>query len=161
MVKLPFLFLLMCGAVSLVISAPTVPELKLEAPSAAQRINMAVAVGRSSENKEIPVFVKVRLAPGYHVYALEKTNSRNQATEIEAKLPAGLRLDGPWRGPEPKKLSDGSRVYENEAVFTNVLKGTPKAEKVEITVSFQVCNELACWPPEKLTREAVFGKGGK
>ena len=159
MVKLPFWFLLMCGAISLVISAPTVPELKLEAPSAAQRINMAVAVGRSRENKEIPVFVKVRLAPGYHVYALEKTNSRNQATEIEAKLPAGLRLDGPWRGPEPKELSDGSRVYESEAIFTNVLKGTPKGEKVEITVSFQVCNELLCWPPEKLSREVVFGKG--
>jgi hypothetical protein len=161
MVKLPFSFLLMCGAIYLVISAPTVPDIKLEAPSAAQRINMAVVVGRNSENKEIPVFVKVRLAPGYHIYALEKTNSPNQATEIEAALPPGLRLDGPWRGPEPKKLADGSRVYENEAVFTNVLKGTPKGQKVEITVSFQVCNELLCWPPEKLIREAAFKKGGK
>jgi hypothetical protein len=122
---------------------------------------MAVALGRSSENKEIPVFVKVRLAPGFHIYALEKTNSPNRATEIEAKLPAGLRLDEPWRGPEPKKLSDGSRVYENQAVFTNVLKGTPNGEKVEITVSFQVCNELLCWPPEKLIREAVFERGGQ
>lgn len=161
MVKLPLWFLLICGASSLVISAPAVPEIKLEAPSAAQRINMAVAVGRSSENKEIPVFVKVRLAPGYHIYALEKTNSRNQATEIEAELPPGLRLEGQWRGPEPKKLSDGSRVYEKEVVFTNVLKGTSKGQKVEITLSFQVCNELLCWPPEKLRREVFFGKGTK
>jgi DsbC/DsbD-like thiol-disulfide interchange protein len=160
MVKLAFSFLLMSGAISLLIAAPTLPEIKLEAPSAAQRINMAVAFGRSSE-KDIPVFVKVRLAPGYHIYALENTNSLNQATEIETKLPAGLRLDGPWHGPEPKKLSDGSRVYENQAVFTNVLKGTLKGEKLEITVSFQVCNELVCWPPEKLVREAVFEKGRK
>ena len=159
MVKLPFWFLLMCGATSLVISAPAVPEIKLEAPSAAQRINMAVAVGQSSENKEIPMFVKVRLAPGFHIYALEKTSSRNQATEIEAELPPGLRLEGPWRGPEPKKLSDGSRVYEKEAVFTNILKGTPKGQKAKITLSLQVCNELVCWPPEKLSREVVFGKG--
>ena len=159
MVKLPFWVLLMCGEASLVISAPAVPEIKLETPSPTKRINMAVAVGRSGENKEIPVFVKLRLAPGFHVYALENANSRNQATVIEARLPAGLRLDGPWRGPEPKKLSDGSRVYENEAVFTNVVKGTPKGQKLEITLSFQVCNELVCWPPEKLSREVVLGKG--
>src|SRR5437588_735115 len=98
MVKRPFWFLLMCGATSLVISAVAVPEIQLEAPSATQRINMAVAVGQSSDNKEISVFVKVRLAAGFHIYALEKTNSRNQVTEIQAELPEGLRLGGPWRG---------------------------------------------------------------
>ena len=163
MVKLPFWFLLMCGAISVVISAPApaAPEIKLEAPSARQRINMAVAFGKKGENDEIPVFVKVRLAPLHHIYALETSGSHNKPTEIEAKLPRGLSLGGLWSGPEPKKLGDGSRVYENEVIFSNLLKGKAKGEKVEVTLAFQVCNELLCWPPEKLSREAVLEKGAK
>jgi len=161
MVKLPFWFLLMCGAISVVISAPVAPEIKLEVPSARQRINMAVAFGKKVENDEIPIFVKVRLAPLHHIYALEKSGSHNKPTEIGTKLPGGLSLGGPWSGPEPKKLSDGSRVYENEVIFSNVLKGKPKGEKIEVTLAFQVCNELLCWPPEKLSREAALEKGVK
>jgi hypothetical protein len=40
-------------------------EIKLEAPTAAQRVNMAVAVGLSAAAKEIPIFVKFRLAAGH------------------------------------------------------------------------------------------------
>src|SRR5689334_16878005 len=123
--KLPFCFLFMVGAISLIVGAAVPPEISLDAPTASQRINMGVAVGQSGE--ETPIFVRLRLAPGHHIYAMKQTGSlNNKPTEIAAKLPAGIRLAGPWQGPEPRKLSDGSWVYEKELVFTNVLNGVSK-----------------------------------
>jgi hypothetical protein len=54
---------------------------------------------------------------------MKQTGSQSKPTKIEAKLPAGVQLAGPWQGPEPKKLSDGAWVYEKDVLFTNLLNG--------------------------------------
>jgi hypothetical protein len=102
--------------------------------------------------------VKLRIASGHWIYALEDSGSHSQPTALAVmneKLP--LRADGPWRGPEPKVKSDGARTYAGEAVFERRFVVGPVSEKTNsklpITIKYQVCNEALCWPPATISLE--------
>ena len=88
---------------------------------------------------------------------MEKSGSENLPTRIDAKLPREIGQDGPWRGPEPKLKSDGSRTHGGEALFSSrfLIEGNarPAKHKLQFTLQFQVCNDLLCWPPETIDME--------
>jgi hypothetical protein len=133
-----------------------VPKLR---PGEKIAIGAKVQPSRVTAAKSPWLFVKVQIAPGHHIYALEKSLSSSVPTRVEVKLPDGVRLEGPWSPPRPEKIG-GALVYRKEVVFPNRLllnKDFPPGKyKAEIKVSFQVCNEALCWPPESLVTEVEF-----
>lgn len=135
------------------------PKLPVPAPSSSQRIAAGALISPASgkPGDSLRVFVKMRMAPGFHIYAMEKSGLASQATTLELSLPACLKAKGPWRGPEPTSNEDGSRTFKGEVVFDReltVLSPPDQADvKVRIQVQYQVCSEALCWPPSTIRLE--------
>lgn len=137
----------------------TAPQITVAAPSGKQRVTAAVMLQptNAAPGETVMVFIKVRIAEGHWIYALDKSGSENVPTRIEAKLARLIGQDGPWRGPEPKVKPDGARTIGGEALFSTRLMveayARPAKHKLEFKVEFQVCNELLCWPPASIDME--------
>ena len=137
------------------------PEMGVAAPSPAERVATGVAVqpGHVRPGETVTVFVKVRLAPGFHIYALEDSGGSNVPTTINAslRLRQVLEADSPWRGPEPQSQPDSSRTLAGDLVFQRrfLVKdhAQPGRYQLPLTVYLQVCNEALCWPPETIALE--------
>ncbi|MBM3832081.1 MAG: hypothetical protein FJ403_02165 [Verrucomicrobia bacterium] len=141
----------------------TLPEIVVATPEGTNRVTVGAIIQPvvASPGDSITATVKVRIAPGHWIYALENSGSRNQPTALEPKLNGRpLRATGPWRGPEPKTKDDGSRIYATEAVFQRRFVIEPSAKettrKLPITIKYQVCNEALCWPPATISVEPVL-----
>jgi DsbC/DsbD-like thiol-disulfide interchange protein len=137
---------------------PSPPEMKIAQPTADERVSGGAAFGTAEKNR-VPVFFKVRMAPGFHIYSLEaKAGSANKPTHFELEAPDGVRSKNPWRGPKPKRMSDGAFAYEEEAIFWTLLDVSKdaKAGPIKIKMTFQACNEVLCWLPETIVRELQF-----
>ncbi len=137
------------------------PEIAVPAPSDATRLAAGVAVqpGRARLGEEVTVYVKVRLAPGFHIYGLDDGgNSNNVPTSISVALSQVLESGSAWRGPKPKAQDDGSRILTGDVLFERRFlvraQARPGRYVVPVKVSLQVCNEAACWPPETIALEA-------
>jgi hypothetical protein len=133
-----------------------VPELK---PHEKVAIGAKVQPAKVYAGQHPWLFVKLRIAPGHHIYALQKSLNSAVPTIVEVTLPAGAKLEGAWAHPAPEKMG-GALIYRKEVVLPNrlvlskVLK--PGKYKAQIKVSFQVCNEALCWPPESQVTEVEF-----
>ena len=139
------------------------PELPVPAPSGTRRVTAAAAVQprKVRPGDTLTLFIKARVAAGHHIYALEDSGCSNLPTSPEVSLSRGLKPDGPWRGPEPKTLDDGSRTLSGEVLFKrrflmNENGGGGKTLKLRSTLRFQVCNEALCWPAETISLETEF-----
>ena len=142
-------------AASLVKDIP-VPELK---PGQRIGIGAKLQPSKVDPTQKPWLFVKLLIAPGHHIYAMEKSLSSSVPTKVEVKFPDGVKLEGAWSPPSSEKIG-GALVYRKEVVFPNRLvlskNLAPGKYKAEIKVSFQVCNEALCWPPESLVTEVEF-----
>lgn len=141
----------------------SIPEITVPAPEGTNRVTASAIIQPvvASPGNSITVTVKVRIAPGHWIYALENSGSRNQPTALETQHDwQPLRSTGPWRGPEPKTKGDGSRIYASEAVFQRrfVLDSSARetTRKLPIRIKYQVCNEALCWPPATISVEPVL-----
>ena len=134
------------------------PEIAVAAPAGTKPVTAAAAVqpGSARPGDSITLFVKLRIAPGHHIYALEDSGCRNLPTSLDATLPRVLKPDGSWVGPEPKVQKDGSRTIAVEALFRRrfmVERGEARKHKLPVKLRYQVCNEALCWPPENIVLE--------
>jgi hypothetical protein len=138
------------------------PKIPVTAPAGAKRVTAGVAAQPSTvrPGESFTLFVKARIAPGHHIYALEDSGCSNLPTSLDAALPGVLAPDGPWRGSEPKQHDDGSRTLADEVLFKRrflIERGAGgKTHKLPATLRFQVCNEALCWPPETISLETQF-----
>jgi hypothetical protein len=139
------------------------PDLPAPAPSGARRVTAAAAVQpqKVRPGDTLTLFVKARVAPGHHIYALEDSGCSNLPTSLEASLRGILKPDGPWRGPEPRTQEDGSRTLAAEMLFKRRFlveenRSGARSHKLPATLRFQVCNEALCWPAETIPLETEF-----
>ena len=140
------------------------PELPLPTQSGARRVTAAAAVQpqKVRPGDTLTLFVKARVAAGHHIYALEDSGCSNLPTSLESSLRGVLTPEGPWRGPAPKTLDDGSRTLAGEVLFKRryLVNGSGgggnKTQKLPATLRFQVCNEALCWPAETISLETEF-----
>ena len=133
------------------------PTVNLEAPTDAQRIKAGAVVqpGRVRLGERVTLAVRVRLAPGFHVYAMEEAGSADRRTEIAVTAPDLLEPQGDWQGPAPRVKDDGSRTFAGDVLFRRQFSVSGKApagrHKVAVGLDVQVCNEALCWPPETIS----------
>lgn len=135
------------------------PVIELAAPSLSERVSAAATVQPSllHPGERGTVFIRIRVAAGCHVYPLEDPATRYTATTIRWEAPDALMQEGPWLGPEPRVELDGSRTLSGDLWFQGPFRVSAAASQQSIVLrlqlSFQVCNEAVCWPPETKTLE--------
>jgi hypothetical protein len=135
------------------------PEIAAPTPTTTDRVTAAAKIHpeTASPGDTVTVLVKVRVAPGHYIYALEMSGTRSVATTLETQHSGILRPDGLWLGPEPKVKEDGSRTLSSELLFQRrftVEHDVPIGSlNLPIKLNFQVCNDALCWPPAKIGLE--------
>jgi len=147
---------------SLVAEPAAIPDIPVSAPAGTNRVTAGAAIqpAKGSPGEVVTVFVKVRIASGHWIYALEDSGSSSLPTSLATPSGSALRPTEHWRGPEPKGKEDGSRIYKGEALFQRRFVIEPGATealtKLPLTLTCQVCNEALCWPPETISLEPML-----
>jgi hypothetical protein len=116
--------------------------------------------GRGS-TAQIAVAMKIR--PGYHVNAREKSAEYLIATDLKSEIPAGFSA-GEVAYPKGKLekftfSKDPLNVYQDTVVLKMPLKILPAAalgeQKIPLKLRYQACSTELCLPPATLSIEAV------
>ena len=105
-------------------------------------------------NREIVVRLKIH--PGYHIYAYVAESDPFVTTQVELQLPEGWTIVGKPKLPSAKSYNkQGTTVYEDEAIFRYEISGSGQGE-AKCTVSYQCCDAHICFPPiEKELKEML------
>ncbi|MFD2554111.1 protein-disulfide reductase DsbD domain-containing protein [Sphingobacterium tabacisoli] len=114
-------------------------------------VNAAVGVVELSPSKK-EVVVKVKIHPGYHIYAFVSDQDPYVQTEVDVKVSGSYTKKGELRLPSFKYFNNkGTTIYENEIVFIQEIEGSGSGA-IEIELSYQCCDSQICFPPatEKL-----------
>lgn len=108
-------------------------------------VSVATGVVDKGANKE--VVVKVRIHPGYHIYAFVADVDPYIQTSLKIDLPEGYTKVGDLKKPSFKYFSNsGTTIYEDEILFTQEISGTGKGA-VTCAISYQCCDTHICFPP--------------
>ena len=108
----------------------------------------------------IAVIFKVRMAPGWHIYAYVPENMPYILAECLLKPDANAKQVGSWikSVPQASTTDKGVLIYENVAVFIHKLKKTSKLAKGKISTGLyhQTCNLQQCLPPVEAKIELTY-----
>jgi DsbC/DsbD-like thiol-disulfide interchange protein len=155
---LALVFSVFVGCAAPTHQSPSKPEFALPEFAPGQKIVAAVGLDRQKigASETAALYLNVRTAPGHHIYAMDQSGSSTRPTAIEVSLPEGLTLAEAWQAPKAQ-VQSGAGIYQGEFQFVNRLVATglirPGHYKIPVKLTFQICNEALCWPPESLTRE--------
>jgi len=112
------------------------------------------------------LFVTAELGPGWHLYSLDQKPGGPRPTKITIDPTSALLPTSPFTAnpPPTKKTIDGVPGWEGlvveehagKVLWSAPLKKNSKAEGATITgtVSFQLCEDNACIPPQTITFSA-------
>jgi cytochrome c biogenesis DsbD-like protein len=112
-------------------------------------------------NAQIAVVMKIR--PGFHVNAREKSADYLIATDLKSEIPVGFSA-GEVAYPKGKLekftfSKDPLNVYQDTVVLKMPLKILPAAplgaQKIPLKLRYQACSTELCLPPTTLNIEAV------
>lgn len=102
-------------------------------------------VDKGGDKKE--VVVKIKVHPGYHIYAFVAAVDPYVQTGLKINLPDGYTKVGDLKKPTFKYFSDsGTTIYEDEIMFTQEISGNGKGEVI-CAVTYQCCDTHICFPP--------------
>jgi len=141
------------------------PSSSAQVPSGKDVVSPTVYVsldpaGRGS-SAQIAVVMKIR--PGYHVNAREKSAEYLIATDLKSEIPVGFSA-GQVSYPKGKLekftfSNDPLNVYQDTVILKMALKVLPAAplgeQKIPLKLRYQACSTELCLPPATLSIEAV------
>jgi hypothetical protein len=119
-------------------------------------------VGRGS-SFQIAVVMKIR--PGFHVNAREKSEEYLIATDLKATLPPGFNSGGEVSYPKGKleKFAFSKvplNVYQDTVILrmpVTALESVPLGEQhIPLKLRYQACSTELCLPPVTLTLDAML-----
>lgn len=140
------------------IAALTVPE-----PSKSDPVSVASAVfpAQVRAGQRAVVVVKVRMAPGWHIYAYVPPSEPYIVARKQLELPSSLQAAGDWQNPPARPYDFDTHVFvwEDEQSFTREIKvvaGAAGKQTLSAGLFYQTCNRRVCLPPtKKLTSLAL------
>jgi len=108
-------------------------------------------INKKNGNQE--VVVKVKIHPGYHIYANVSPSDPFIKTEVKIDLPNGYKTVGEMKMPafSAYNQSSATTIYEDEVVFTQEIVGIGKGD-INCSVTYQCCDGQICFPPENKTQ---------
>lgn len=99
------------------------------------------------DNGNREIVIRMKIHPGYHVYAHVAESDPYIPTSVEIALPEEFRIIGQLKRSSFKGFNDrGTTIYEKEAIFRQEIAGEGGGDVVCI-VNFQCCNSQVCMPP--------------
>ena len=114
-----------------------------------------IAIEPTDSNRTQLLSVTFDVAPRWHLYARAPENAGYQATEIQLKLPDGVKAAGEWQKPQGEILprNPEAEIYTGLVVFNRELHvASGDSSNIEIVVVYQVCNEELCLPPKTISK---------
>ena len=105
----------------------------------------AIASTESLPNGNRLVTFRVKIHPGYHIYAAVADSDPYVVTTVEFRLPEGVKAVGDLQRPSAKTYnSAGTMIYEDTIEFRQEVSGTGF---ITCILNFQCCNDQICMPP--------------
>ena len=125
-----------------------------EATSIDNPVQLAAVV--ESSGKEKTLVVKMKIHPGYHIYAIVSDKDPYIANTYDISVGADAKLVGELQKPAGRLLnSTGTVVYEGEVVFRQKFTGVDKGS-ITFTVNYQACDNHSCLQPMSKTIVSSF-----
>lgn len=101
------------------------------------------------KNDKKEVVVKIKIHPGYHIYAYVSKKDPYINTELKIRLPEGYKKVGELVKPSFKYFNEkGTTIYEDEIMFKQIIEGSGKGE-VSVELRYQCCDAHICFPPSE------------
>ncbi|SKC06962.1 Disulphide bond corrector protein DsbC [Sphingobacterium nematocida] len=121
-------------------------KIHVDATSHDQPVRIAAAViDMADQQKE--VVVKVKIHPGYHIYAAVSGKDPYIKTELSMTLPTGINKKGDLVSPSFHYFNDkGTTIYKDEIVFKQAINGSSSG-KIKVEFGYQCCDSQICFPP--------------
>lgn len=124
--------------------APNLPQTEATNDRNPVQVGMSLAK-MNNGNREI--VIKVKIHPGYHIYANVAKSDPFVTTTIDIQLPKGYREVGKLKKSPFKSFNqNGTTVYEDEAIFRQEIAGEGSGE-ISCTIGYQCCDAHICMPP--------------
>lgn len=171
-------FSLLAGCGAPTATAPNAPAVVAEPvaadtgpiePTAAEPVEVTASL--SDPNVEpggtIELIVRVKMAPGWHIYSANRPTGIGMPTTLELMLPKDVEVAGEWSYPEsiPELSPDifageePTFIHEEIVVFSRPLKigsATPPGRLlVTCELGYQACSITSCLPPKTVTLVAA------
>ena len=128
-----------------------IPEMVVPDPSPAEPVKAAIRIDPNEmfAGSRFEVVIRVQIAAGHHIYALDAANRPFLPTSLTLKFPEGLESKGDWSAGEPTLTKAGERVYTDSVVFRRPCKIRPNVSAGTIAIPaelrYQVCStEVTC-----------------
>lgn len=134
--------------------ADAVKQLNCMAPSAEEPVTLNAGI--VAERDSLAVFIKVLMAPGWHIYQFVPAHLPYIVTEPILKLSEGIKAVGKWETSKPSAYSNdpGVLIHETEAWFVQKTMRQPDAKGVmQAGLYYQTCDLNQCLPPVEKTLE--------
>ena len=125
-----------------------------EATSTDNPVQLAAAI--ESEGEEKTLVVKMKIHPGYHIYAVVSDKDPYIENTYDISFEGNGKLSGELQKPAGRLLnSTGTVVFEGEQVFKQ--KFTAKDHgSVSFTINYQACDNHSCLQPMSKTVKTRF-----
>lgn len=113
-----------------------------------ERNPVAVVVSREVlQSGEQFVYIKVKIHPGFHIYANVASDAPFVPTKIDIQLPEGYEKVGGLQVPAARFYSQsGTTIYDETVVFGQKIAGKGPGT-IECVISYQSCDNHICFPP--------------
>jgi len=124
----------------------TVAGIKIEETDDANPVSIAAGLIKK-ENGNKDVVVKIKVHPGYHIYADVAKKDPFIATKVEINLPEGYEAVGTINKPAFKSYTGDTTIYEDELIFSQEIAGSGAGE-IKCSIAYQCCDKHICFPPQ-------------
>lgn len=135
-------------------------SLMCEEPDEEKPVTLNAKLVADYGGDSIAVIIKIRMTPGWHIYAYVPENMPYILTECLLEPDANAKQVGTWikSVPQASTTDKGVLIYEHVAVFTHKLKKVSKLVKGKISTGlyYQTCNLQQCLPPVEAKIELTY-----
>ena len=143
-------------------AGPVAAALEVAEPTSSNPVTAGAVLrpAEASPKSTLELLIKVRIAPGHHIFAMEKPGPDKVPTSISLELPPDVTEEGKWTGPAPAKAGSALVYKDSVVVFTRKLRISAGAKagprQLAGRIRYQACNDELCWPPKTIRLEASF-----
>lgn len=107
-------------------------------------------------DKETVLFFKATINDGWHIYSQTVPENGPQPTIFSFNTSKSYQLNGKVLAAKPVVKHDATfnmdvGYYKNSVVFQQKIKLAENAPTVKGTLTYMVCNDLQCLPPEEVS----------
>ena len=152
--------------IALVLCAATAPALSWQVPSGREVVKPEIyaSLDPAARGSSFQIAVVMKIRPGFHVNAREKSEDYLIATDLKAALPAGFS-GGEVSYPKGKleKFAFSKiplSVYQDTVILRMPITALASAslgqQHIPLKLRYQACSSELCLPPVTLTLDAAL-----